>query len=179
MQIPCDINASLRIEEYHLFVLIILYHKEKKMEHADKLIIVADMGELKSYKVSHIAATGRYHVEPISDIDYIEGRKKSGDFLSDDRGNFGHASGKNPNAETGENLHAEHEKEHRVVQLIADDISAMLASSPSGSCYLAFPTRHHGELMAALSEPAKKAVAKSIASDLVKCPADELLKHFS
>lgn len=149
------------------------------MEHVDKLIIVADMGELKSYKVSHITATGRYHVEPVSDIDYIQGRKKSGDALSDDRGNFGRMSHGNITSESGENHHLEHQVEHQLVHKIADDISAMLANSPSGSCYLAFPTRHHGELMAALSEPAKKAVAKSVASDLVKCPADELLKHFS
>ncbi len=141
------------------------------MEHADKLIIVADMGELKSYKVSHIAATGRYHVEPVSDIDYIQGRKKSGDALSDDQGNFQHSS--------GENHTMEHQIEQQLVRKIADDISSMLASSPSGSCYLAFPTRHHAELMAALSGPAQKAVAKSLASDLVKCPADELLRHFS
>lgn len=141
------------------------------MEHADKLIIAADMGALKSYKVSHIAATGRYHVEPISDIDYIEGRKTRGETLSDDRGRFGHAS--------GESFGGEHEDEQRLVRHIADDISAMLEGADVDSCYLAFPAKHHNELMKALSEPAKKAIAKAVASDLVKSPADELLKHFS
>lgn len=149
------------------------------MEHSGKLIILADMGELKSYKVDYIGATQRYHIEPLTDIDYIEGRKKLGDSLSDDRGNFGHASGKNPNAETGENMHAELDREHRVVQLIADDISAMLANADAGSCYLAFPAKHHKELTAALSDTAKKALAKNIASDLVKCPKEDILKHFA
>lgn len=149
------------------------------MKHADKLIIVADMGELKSYKVKYIAETGRYHIEPVTAIDFIEGRKKMGDTLSDDRGNFGHASGKSPNTETGENLHAEHEREQRIVELIAEDISDMLAHAGAGSCYLAFPVKHHKELTAALSETAKHALAKNIASDLVKCPKEDLLSHFS
>ncbi|MBN2871138.1 MAG: host attachment protein, partial [Campylobacterales bacterium] len=62
---------------------------------------------------------------------------------------------------------------------IADDISAMLADAAPGSCYLAFPPKHHKELTAALSETARKALAKNIASDLVKCPKEEILNHFA
>lgn len=141
------------------------------MEHSEKRIILADMGELKSYKVDYIAATGRYHVEPITDIDYIEGHKKIGDTLSDDQGIFQHAS--------GENHSLEHHVEQQLVQKIADDISSMLADAPAGSCYLAFPAKHHKELTAALSETARKALAKNIASDLVKCPKEEILNHFT
>ncbi len=140
------------------------------MEHADKLLIIADMGELKSYKVEYIAETGRYHLEMISDIDYIEGRKTRGDTLSDDRGHFGRAS--------GESLTGEHADEQRLLHHIADDISAMLADSGAGSCYLAFPTKHHNELIAALSDTARNAIAKAVASDLVKSPADKLLSYF-
>lgn len=141
------------------------------MEHSGKCIILADMGELKSYKVEHVAATGRTHIEPINDIDYIEGRKKIGDTISDDQGNFQHAS--------GENHGLEQHVEQQLVQKIADDISAMLADAAPGSCYLAFPPKHHKELTAALSETARKALAKNIASDLVKCPKEEILNHFA
>ncbi len=141
------------------------------MEHAGKHIIAADMGELKSYRVDFIEATGRYHIAPLTDIDYIEGRKKQGDMLSDDRGNFKHAS--------GEDHTLEHHIEQELIEQIAGDISEMLTDAPEGSCYLAFPARHHKELTAALSETARKALAKNIAADLVKCPKEELLEHFS
>lgn len=141
------------------------------MEHNGKFIILADMGELKSYKIEYIDATGRYHVEPVTDIDYIEGRKKIGDMISDDRGNFQHSS--------GENHGLEHEVEQQLVQKIADDISAMLADAPAGSCYLSFPAKHHNELTSALSGTAKQALAKNIAADLVKCPKEDILSHFS
>ncbi|OHD86860.1 host attachment protein [Sulfuricurvum sp. RIFCSPLOWO2_12_FULL_43_24] len=140
------------------------------MEHNGKLIIVADMGELKSYKVQMITATNRYHLELQSDLDYIEGRQSMSETLSDDQGRFKNGS--------GEDHGAEHEREQRLVQQISDDISAMLSNAQPGSCYLAFPTKHHNELTSALSDRAQKALAKNIDADLVKCPVEDLLSHF-
>lgn len=140
------------------------------MAHNGKLIIVADMGELKSYKVQLITETNRYHLELVNDIDYIEGRETMSEGLSDDRGRFGH--------ESGDAHGSEHEKEQRLIHQIADDISALLTDTPEGSCYLAFPAKHHNELTLALSATAQKALAKNIAADLVKCPIEDLLSHF-
>lgn len=140
------------------------------MEHNGKLIIVADMGELKSYKVRMITETNRYHLELQSDLDYIEGRQNTGETLSDDRGRFGY--------KTGDDHGAEHESEQRLVHKIADDISALLTNAQPNSCYIAFPAKHHKELTSLLSARAQKALAKNIDADLVKCPAEELLSHF-
>lgn len=140
------------------------------MEHNGKYIIVADMGELKSYLVKWIDETGRYQLELQYDLDYIEGRQSFGETLSDDRGRFGHESGDDHGAVT--------ENEHRLIQHIANDISAFLSDIPEDSCYLAFPKKHHNELSEALSSTARKALAKNIAVDLVKCPVEELLSHF-
>lgn len=140
------------------------------MAHNGKLIIVADMGELKSYKVQWIAETNRYHLELTNDIDYIEGRETRSESLSDDRGRFGHSS--------GDDHGSEHEVEQRLVHQIADDISALLVDAPEGSCYLAFPAKHHKELTAALSEMDQKALSKNIAAGLVKCPVEDILSHF-
>lgn len=140
------------------------------MEHNGKLIILADMGELKVYKVQLISETNRYHLDLLNDADYIAGRKSTSETLSDDRGRFNHAS--------GEDHGLEHETEQRLVKSIADDISALLANAEAGSCYLAFPAKHHNELTAALSETAQKALAKNVASDLVKCPVEDILSHF-
>lgn len=140
------------------------------MEHNGKLIIVADMGELKSYKVRMITETNRYHLELQSDIDYIEGRQSMGETLSDDRGRFGHKA--------GDDHGSEHESEQRLVHQIAGDISALLTNAQPNSCYLAFPAKHHKELISALSTRGQKALAKSIDADLVKCPVEDLLSHF-
>lgn len=140
------------------------------MEHNGKRIIVADMGELKSYQVKGISETNRYHLDLINDINYIEGRKAISEMLSDERGQFGHGS--------GEDHGIEHEVEQRLVQRIADDISALLSDAGADSCYLAFPAKHHKELTAALSDTALKALAKNINSDLVKCPPEDILSHF-
>lgn len=140
------------------------------MEHNGKLVIVADMGELKSYKVRMITETNRYHLELQSDLNYIEGRQSMSETLSDERGRFGH--------ETGDDLGNEHEREQRLVHQIANDISALLSNAQPNSCYLAFPTKHHNELTSALSSRAQKALAKNINADLVKCPLEDLLSHF-
>lgn len=144
--------------------------KGDEMEHNGKLIIVADMGELKSYKVKWISETNRYHLDLVNDMDYIEGRKTLSKMLSDERGRFGHKS--------GEDHGIEHEVEQRLVQRIADDISALLADAGTDSCYLAFPAKHHKELTAALSTAALNALAKNINSDLVNSPVEDILSHF-
>lgn len=140
------------------------------MEHNGKIIIVADMGELKSYKVQMITATNRFHLELQNDLNYIEGRESMSETLSDGRGRFGH--------ESGDDLGAEHEGEQRLVRKIADDISKVLATAQPLSAYLAFPPKHHKELTSALSDRAQKALTKNIAADLVKCPVEDLLSHF-
>jgi len=140
------------------------------MEHNGKLLIVADMGELKCYKVQMITATNRYHLELQSDLNYSEGRSNLSETLSDARGRFGH--------ESGDDHGVEHESEQRLVRKIADDISKVLATSQPASAYLAFPLKHHKELTSALSDRAQKALAKNIDADLVKCPVEELLSHF-
>lgn len=140
------------------------------MEHNGKDIILADMGELKHYKVQVINETKRYHLDLLSDLDYIEGRKSISETISDDRGRFTHVS--------GEDHGLEHEIEQRLVHKIANDISAILADAQPGSCYLAFPLKHHKELTSALTDTARKALAKNIPSDLVKCPTEEILSHF-
>lgn len=140
------------------------------MKHNGKFIIVADMGELKSYAIRWIEETNRYRLELEYDLDYLEGRQSTSEMVSDDRGRFGHTS--------GEDHGIEEENERRLIHHIANDISAFLSDIPADSCYLAFPLKHHNELLAALSETAKKALAKTVSADLVKCPVEDLLSHF-
>ncbi|HEX5329205.1 host attachment protein [Sulfuricurvum sp.] len=140
------------------------------MEHNGKLIIVADMGELKSYKVQMITATNRYHLELQTDINYIEGHQKVQDKLSDAQGQFVQGN--------TEDHGAEQEATHHLVRKIADDISKVLTTSQPASAYLAFPIKHHKELTSLLSDRAQKALAKNIDADLVKCPIEDLLSHF-
>ncbi len=140
------------------------------MEHNGKYIIVADMGELKSYRIKWLEESGRYHLELQYDLDYTEGHQHIGDSISDDRGRFGHAA--------GDDHGLENENIQRLIHHIANDISAFLSDIPAESCYLAFPPKHHKELTDALTETAKEALAKNIAVDLIKCPTEELLSHF-
>jgi hypothetical protein len=140
------------------------------MVHNGKFIILADMGELKSYKVQMITPANRYHLELQNDLNYIEGRSSMSETLSDERGRFGY--------ESGDDLGVEHESERRLVRKIADDISKILANAQPASAYLAFPIKHHKELTSILSDRAQKALAKNIAADLVKCPVEDLLSHF-
>lgn len=141
------------------------------MEHCGKLVILADMGELKVYNAQRCAQTDRCRLDLMTAKDYIEGRKKHGETVSDDQGRFGRFS--------GEDHGAEHESQMRLVRQIAIDISAVLEEAPPHSCYLAFPSRHHGQLMEALSDEARPALVKSIAADLVSLPVDDILSHFS
>jgi hypothetical protein len=140
------------------------------MEHNGKLIIVADMGELKCYKVQMITATNRYHLELKNDIVYSEARESIGETFTDTKGQFVHGN--------GEDHGMTHEIQQGLLRKIADDISNILSKAQPASTYLAFPTKHNKELLSHLSDRGQKALSKNIDADLVKCPVENLLSHF-
>ncbi|OQX74642.1 MAG: hypothetical protein B6D59_01610 [Campylobacteraceae bacterium 4484_4] len=146
----------------------------KQFENA--LLIVADLGELKVFKI--VKKEGvfdnevkiSYVPEPVTDLDYIAGHKKLQDLVSDEAGRFGHSHGEAHNLES--------EVEKRTLKDIATDITTITERENADKLLLAFPKEHFQELMESLSEEVKSKILKAIEADLVKTHRDELLAHF-
>lgn len=146
------------------------------MKLENTLIIVADLGELKAFNVKkYEAIVGNelktsYSLEVINDENFIEGRKKLSETLSDDSGRFGN--------DTLEDHDLKIEIENRIIREIAQDIENIIKNLKPKQLFLAFPKEHNRELTNELTSQTKAILTKNITSDLVKTDKDKILSFF-
>lgn len=146
------------------------------MELENTLLIVADLGELKAFSVEkHEGAVGNemkksYSLKLITDENFLRGRIKLGDDVSDSAGRF----------QKGilEKHHLKDEREKRTIKEIAEDIEVIVKEANPKQLFLAFPKEHNNELTHELGQESKAILTKNITSDLVKTDANKLLSYF-
>lgn len=152
------------------------------------LIIIADLGELKAYKVNvvkgfnpqdtmQVAHTRHRGTEAESTVltlaceaDYIEPHKHVSDTMSDKEGRKGHAAGE-PHNRT-------REEERRALKNIAEDIAKIVADEKPKTWHLAFPKEHLNALVDMIDTETKKSMGKTVAKDLTDAHVKELPSHF-
>jgi len=140
------------------------------------IIIVADLGELKAFKVEEHEGTVRnemkisHSLKLINDENFISGRKKSSQVVSDRSGNFEGGTLENHNSTT--------ERENRTIKDIAEDIDMIVKEMQPQQVFLAFPKEHNHELSNKLAQETKAVLTKNVAADLVKTDKEKLLSHF-
>lgn len=158
------------------------------MKFNGSILVLGDLGQLKAYRVEEVAGMDRQdnmqvsHIrhrgtqkrstvlDLITDINYIEPRKKTEELLSDQAGRF--------RSSIGEEHNRELERERHTLQQISEDIKSLIEKESPDSWYLAFPKESHNELRSMLSEEIKKNLQKVVPSDLTKTAKEKLLSHF-
>jgi len=153
------------------------------------IIITADLGELKAYRVvvtegvdphesmqvSHVnpmnVSKSATHLELITDRDYISGRHLIGEEMSDKPGRVG-------GAKTGEPHNTLLEKDRKGLETVASDINAIIEEEGPEVWYLSFPKETNKQLSGMLSASAVKSLSKNIPQDLTKTAKEALLSHF-
>jgi RNase H-fold protein (predicted Holliday junction resolvase) len=106
----------------------------------------------------------------INDENFISGRKKLGEVVSDSSGNFV--------GDTLEGQNVKTERENRTIKDIAQDIDRIVKEMQPQQVFLAFPKEHNHELTDKLTQETKAVLVKNVASDLVKTNKEKLLSHF-
>jgi hypothetical protein len=152
------------------------------------IIIVADLGELKAYRVarttgidphetmqvSHVnrmeGEKSALNLEMLCDIEYVDPHTHISDEMSDKPGRF--------DVSTGDPHNMKLEKERRGLKQIADDINALIAKEAPASWCLAFPKETNHQLSGMLDAPVQQKLAKNLSADLTKVHSDQLLSHF-
>ncbi|MDD5406626.1 MAG: host attachment protein [Sulfurovaceae bacterium] len=140
------------------------------MKLENTIIIVADLGELKAYKVHENDGSisgefkNSFRLEMIADENFIEGRKKMSDLVSDSSGRLKH--------------YALEEKDKRVLKDIVHAIEEIVADKKPKQIFLAFPEEYNHHLMKKLEDNIKDLITKNLIHDLVKTDKSELLSHF-
>ncbi|MBN2721436.1 MAG: host attachment protein [Campylobacterales bacterium] len=146
------------------------------MKLENTIVIVADLGELKAYKIykNDSGFSGEfqnsYKLEMIVNKNFIEGRKKMGEMLSDSGGRMIH--------DTMDEHEAILEKDNRVLKDIVQVIEEIVTDEEPNHIFLAFPKEHNNQLVEKLRHDTKELIEKNIPSDLVKTDKSKLLSHF-
>ena len=152
------------------------------------VIIVADLGRLKAYRivvtegtdphetmqVSHVnpvrTEKRAVHLELINEREYVDAHHRVSEEMSDKPGRF--------DVSTGEAHHMLLEKDRRGLETIAGDINALISREAPETWYLAFPKETNGQLTGMLDTQVVKSLAGNLAKDLAQTPKEELLSHF-
>lgn len=153
------------------------------------IIIVADLGQLKAYRVTAVTGIDRQetmqvshanrkgtekrtlNLELLSDIDYIAAHTRASEELSDKSGQFGASSGEPHNLKL--------EQARRGLKQIAEDIGTLLAKESPKAWHLAFPKETNRQLRELLENGVKASLGTNVASDLTKVRKEKLLSHFT
>lgn len=154
------------------------------MNLENTIVVVADLGQLKVYrvvsklgidrhtdaKVSSPMISGReklsVNLELIKDIDYISAHKRISEEMSDNIGLTGEPH----------NMHLENKR--KGLKAIAGDIKSSLDDENPSSWFLSFPKDNINQLISMLDNDVRKILAKNIPSDLTKIKKSEVLSYF-
>ena len=143
------------------------------------IIITADLGHFKAYRVTEDPPDISPRVTLIESYDSIEGHGKLGDKLSDAGGRFRGAGGKDEVAKgSGERHNIKLETENKISKMIAKDIDAVIENEDCDEWYLASVKKINRKIIDNLKPEVKDRMVKNITADLTGVSKSEILSHF-
>jgi len=143
------------------------------------LIIVADRGTLKAYRVNETPTRGpSLHLIQAFNITDAHGRLS--DKVTDQAGRFPvtDGAGSHHGASIAENTQLENETDRRIYKQLADQIVKIIGRSGKEGWSFAAPAEIHSAIVDLLPAPARNRIVEHVNSDLVKVEAAKLPTHF-
>ena len=145
----------------------------------DKIIITADLGHFKAYKVTETPA-GRVKVDLIESYDSIEGHGRLGEKLSDTAGRFEGGGRAGETTKGYGDLHnLELDIQKKLAGMIAQDINVLIEREDYTAWCLAAPEKINGIIVKNLKPGVKTAMIKNIMADLTNVKKSAIPGHFA
>src|SRR4051794_25997118 len=141
------------------------------------LIIVADRGSLKAYKVSKIPSRG-HHLELVQAFDTTDGHGRFQDKLTDQAGSFPSGAAPGQMNSVGERTGMATENDRRIHKQLADSISDIVSRDGRDGWSFAAPASIHSAVVDLLTPEIRKGAIDHVKSDLVKIEPAKLAAHF-
>ncbi len=148
---------------------------------SDKLIILADRGELKAYKLTRSEMDTTPRLELLEGFATVDGHGRIVDKVSDLAGCYpvssgnGHATA----ASTSENHNLRTELEKRALKVIVEGINELVRREKSPMWYFAAPKEINQRIVEQLDGEVRSRMKKNVGSDLLKTDKAHLLTHFA
>lgn len=147
-----------------------------------KLIMVADLGLLRGYRVVQGINDHQPRLELVDEWRPQNAHEKLSDQVTDKAGRFprGSGAGNVPgDLSAGEHHNLELEQRRRQIKFLADRIASLLDNQNIAGGMLAAAVTIHDQLLDALAAPARAKIDKTLALDLTKADPSELLARFA
>jgi hypothetical protein len=146
-----------------------------------RLIIVADLGLLRAYRVVQNRDDRSPHLELLEELQPEIARTKWRDQLTDQAGRFPRGDGANHvpgSLSAGERHDLREEQQRRIIGRLTERINALLADDDVAMCSLAASAPIHRVLLKGVHESVRPKITQILASDLAKTEPKQLLRHF-
>lgn len=143
-----------------------------------KLIVLADLGRLKAFRVTRDEMTAHLHVELAEEISFLDGQEKLVDKVTDKAGRFPASGGTNGGG-AGENHNLQTEIQKRLIKRLGEGINDLVKRENPTVWHFAAAQEINQRIVDTLCSEAKAKLSKSVGSDLTKIGKAELLSHFA
>jgi Protein required for attachment to host cells len=143
------------------------------------LIVVADRGSLKAYRVDETPTRGP-SLHLVQSFNTIDAHGKLTDKITDQAGRFPKADSAGPHhyqASIAESR-LENETDRRILRQLADQIVKVVRSDRRDGWSFAAPSEIHSAIVDLLPHPVRNRIVEHVKSDLVKVEPARLPNHF-
>jgi hypothetical protein len=142
------------------------------------LVVVADRGSLKAYRVEETPTRGP-NLHLVQAFDITDAHGKLIDKLTDVAGRFAVTNGANSHhgASSGESK-LETETDRRIYKQLADQITKVVKSDAKDGWSFAAPAEFHATIVDLLPHEIRNRIVEHVKSDLVKIESAKLSTHF-
>jgi len=143
-----------------------------------KLVIVADLGHLKAYRLEERPELSRPRLELIESMETIETHQLRED-VTDQAGRFRKEPAVVRALSDGEEHNLDLERRNRTVRMLAETITTLIAQEHVPNCYLAADARINQSLLGEMDQLTRQKMQKNIPANLSKLDPEELVERFS
>ncbi len=147
----------------------------------DTIIILANLGRLKAYRVVETPTRGP-KLELVEDMNFTEAHGRFSEKVTDQSGRFPMAKGSGPplttQQSTYEALPTLAENERRLTRLVAKEIGIILERERTEQWYFAANAEIHDAILEGVEPALVERIVRDIHADLVKTPPGEVLPYF-
>ena len=144
---------------------------------ADKLIVLADLGRMKAYRVTRDEMSTTPKLDIVGEFDNFGVKGKLVDKVSDKAGRFPGTNG-NGAMSIGENHNLKSESDRRGVRQISDSINRLVEKENPPIWFFAAAKDINQRIIDELSAGVRLKLKKNVAADLTKIAKADLLTHF-
>ena len=142
----------------------------------NKLVVVADLGSIKAYRLEANKPQSTPRLELIEEINLTATQTSLP--MMELSGGYRSPMMAKSTASSGERHNIELERKRRLIKQVAQFITALLRRDSSESCYFAASKEISHQVLAELPPESRLKIEKIIACDLIKAEKVDLLRRF-